>query len=89
MGHPRTKLERRRARYLKGMRRIHEDRAEHGTDRSCPCFTANGRGRVFARFADHPKVCSGPCCGNPRRHWREPTVHERRVAAADATERGT
>lgn len=44
--------------------------------------------RVFGRFycdpakseklADHMAVCSGWCCGNPRRWWNEPTMQERR-----------
>jgi hypothetical protein len=25
-----------------------------------------------------PRVCSCPLCGNPRRHWNEMTVQERR-----------
>ena len=43
-----------------------EDRAYHG--------------KVFSRFADHPKVCNGPCCGNPRRYFGTPTFQEQREA---------
>lgn len=64
----RSYSERRHNRHVKGMRRIKEDRAQHGNDHSCSCFDTSGRGRDFARFADYPKVCSNPgCCGNPRR----------------------
>lgn len=30
------------------------------------------------RYADNMTVCSGPCCGNPRRWFGEPTMQERR-----------
>jgi len=26
-----------------------------------------------------PAVCSGPCCGNPRKHFGQRTVQERRT----------
>lgn len=58
------------SRRVKGMRRMREDRAQHGEDHSCPCFDSEaqrGRGRTFSDFADTPKRCSSPtCCGNPR-----------------------
>lgn len=61
--------ERKHNRFVKGIRRIKEDMAQHGADHSCQCFEAvKGKGRVFSRFADTPKLCSNPsCCGNPRR----------------------
>ncbi|MFX4300202.1 hypothetical protein [Pseudosulfitobacter pseudonitzschiae] len=31
-----------------------------------------------ARLADHLAVCSCHACGNPRRHFNEPTMQERR-----------
>lgn len=78
MGHPNNRGERQAARHNKGMKRIKEDRAQHGNDHSCACFDTNGKGAVFARFADHPQICSGSCCGNQRR-WRGPTLQERRA----------
>lgn len=30
---------------------------------------------------DHLCICSGPCCGNPRRWYGEPTMQERRFLA--------
>ena len=35
-----------------------------------------------AKQADHIKVCSCPCCGNPRRHWRQKGMAERRADEA-------
>lgn len=58
-------------RYVKGARRLAEDRQEHGEPTSCGCFEPDalkGRGYTFSVFADRPKLCSGWCCGNPRRH---------------------
>jgi hypothetical protein len=82
-----TKRARRRAkRRAKGLRRLLEDRAQHAADRSsCPCLGEESRsgGKIFARFADTPKLCSSPsCCGNPRRRG-ELTIQERRVRADD------
>jgi hypothetical protein len=62
--------ERKHNRFVKGMRRLKEDRQEHTFDKSCPCFSkeaGNGRGAVFARFADYPQTCSSWCCGNQRK----------------------
>lgn len=61
---------RRHNRYLKGLKRLKEDRNQHGRDLSCPCFeeqAGHGRGKIFARFADYPQICSCNMCGNPRR----------------------
>jgi hypothetical protein len=34
----------------------------------------------IARRLLHTRVpCSGPCCGNPRRWWRETTIQERKA----------
>jgi hypothetical protein len=52
---------RRYKRYVKGIKRIREDRDQHGNDHSCACFCPDadkGKGAVFARFADTPKICS-------------------------------
>jgi hypothetical protein len=52
-------------RYVKGINRIREDRAQHGDERSCPCFCSDadrGKGAVFAQFADTPKNCSCWMC---------------------------
>jgi hypothetical protein len=62
-------------RYVKGIKRIREDRAEHGDDHSCPCFFSDaqkGRGVIFSRFADTPAPCSNPwCCGNSDEPWEK------------------
>ena len=36
-----------------------------------------------AQFANHLAICSGPCCGNPRRWSGEKTMQERRHASSD------
>ena len=68
-------------RYVKGIRRIRADRAEHGDDHSCLCFCPDadkGRGYIFSVFADTPKRCSNPgCCGNQRKAYG-PTRQERK-----------
>jgi hypothetical protein len=56
-------------RYVKGIRRIRLDRAEHGgsDDFSCPRFcedATHGRGALFARFADYPKNCGCWVCSS-------------------------
>jgi hypothetical protein len=80
MRHPLNKGDRQAVRLTKGMRRIHEDRAEHGSDHSCDCFSANGRGKVFARFADYPASCSCMLCSNgTSRRFGFLTVQERRM----------
>lgn len=37
------------------------------------------------KLADHIVTCSGPCCGNPRRWFGEPTMQERRQFEAEST----
>jgi hypothetical protein len=80
--------ERRHFRQTKGLRRLSEDRAQHGGRQTaprfvlCECFSdeaAKGKGAAFARFADTPTPCSGNCCGNPRRHFGEVTVQEQKA----------
>ncbi|HEY3724992.1 MAG TPA: hypothetical protein VGN59_16700 [Acidimicrobiia bacterium] len=61
---------------MKAMRRIREDRAQHGSDRGCPCFEPDGA--TFSRFADHPKQWSGS-----RRRNRDLTLQERRAATIE------
>jgi hypothetical protein len=34
---------------------------------------------IAAKMADNMKVCSSYCCGNPRKHFNELTVQERRM----------
>lgn len=72
---------RRHNRLVHGMRRIKEDRAQHGEDHSCPCFNTAGSGYTFSMFADTPTRCSNPeCCGNPRRSsWGGQTIQERKA----------
>lgn len=81
---------RRHTRYIKGIKRLRLDRAEHGGegDFPCPCFgedASHGRGAVFARFADYPKNCQCWMCSSAAwGPWEEgrfvPTV---RSEAAD------
>ena len=35
--------------------------------------------RVAHILANHGKVCSCYMCGNPRKHWNEKTIQERKV----------
>jgi hypothetical protein len=65
---------RRHKRYVKGIRRIRTDRAEHGDDHSCECFcpdAQHGKGAVFARFADTPKNCSCWMCSYKWDDWEK------------------
>lgn len=34
------------------------------------------------KYANHLAVCSGPCCGNPRRWFGEKTIQEKRADEA-------
>ncbi|HET8636926.1 MAG TPA: hypothetical protein VFL96_08750 [Acidobacteriaceae bacterium] len=36
-----------------------------------------------AKLANHMAHCSGSCCGNPRRKWKELTMQERRFLAEE------
>ena len=91
--HPTNRAERHRERHLKGMRRVHEDRAQHagldglGGRYQCACFEADGHGKRFAQFADHPQLCSSACCGNARQ-VSGPTLAERRNELVLSEERG-
>ena len=53
------------------MRRLKQDQNEHAPDSNCACLHPEDRrafGRVFSRFADHPKACGCVTCGNPRNY---------------------
>lgn len=41
---------------------------------------------MHARTANHLKVCSCHMCGNPRKHWKQPSMQELR--AEDAARAG-
>jgi hypothetical protein len=58
---------RRHKRYIKGIKRVRKDRAQHGNDHSCECFCPDidkGKGAVFGRLADTPKDCQHWMCSN-------------------------
>ena len=79
----RTRAERRYNREVKAWRRIKEDRATHTQNdlHICLCFGSPNKqewGKTFARFADTPHPCSDYCCGNPRKHFKEITLQEKR-----------
>lgn len=67
----RTRAERRYSRYVKKMRRLRENWAQHAAQRfrdplrePCPCtYDA----KTMAMFADTPRRCSCWLCGNLRR----------------------
>lgn len=84
----RSRDQRRYWREVKAWRRIKEDRQQHGEDRSCPCFGDSDPavwGQTFSRFADTPKRCSCPMCGNSRRYGKSDrlTIQERRIFQPD------
>lgn len=66
-------------RYVKGMRRVKDDRNTHGTEGlndprvyQCECFSddvSKGRGWTFSKFADTPHPCSCWMCSINRRHY--------------------
>jgi len=56
-------------------RRLKEDRNQHYNDLQCACWHDP---KAMARFKEQPKRCSCYMCGNPRRVWDTPTVHELR-----------
>ena len=39
--------------------------------------------REIGLFANTPKICSDICCGNPRRHFGEITIQERKAEKND------
>lgn len=91
-----TRAERRWFRQVKGLRRLTQDKQQHRIfgqqtlEEACACFTQPGSkayGRVFARFADTPKVCSFGCCGNPRKWLKEVTRQERKMAMSEREQR--
>jgi|KBSMisStaDraftv2_1062788.scaffolds.fasta_scaffold82448_2 hypothetical protein len=75
----RNRAFRRHQAYRHMWRRLKEDRNQHYNDLSCPCWTD---GKAMARFKEQPTVCSGPCCGKPRRWYKGQerfTTQERRL----------
>jgi hypothetical protein len=61
-------------------RRLSEDRNQHYTDLTCPCWTDP---KAMARFREQPQLCSCSGCGNPRHSvmesaWERLTIGERR-----------
>lgn len=67
------------------MRRLKEDRNQHFTDLSCPCWLDP---KFMARFREQPKLCSCALCGNPRRYAKGAqrfTLAERRALASDGS----
>ena len=57
-------------------RRLKEDRNQHYSNLCCPCWTD---AKAMARFREQPKLCGGPCCGNPRRWFGDVTIQEHRA----------
>lgn len=39
--------------------------------------------RRVGMAAHTPKVCSGPCCGNPRRHFNEIPISEKKLRQSE------
>lgn len=67
--------------YSHMMRRALEDRNQHYRNLTRACYRP---GKAMARFKEQPQVCSGPCCGNPRRWFdgaERLTMQERRHLA--------
>jgi hypothetical protein len=60
--------------YSKMMRRLKEDRNEHYSNLTCPCWHDP---KAMARFKEQPQRCSRRCCGNQRKHEGAP-IRERR-----------
>jgi hypothetical protein len=73
----RTKAFRRHQTKRHMWRRLNEDRNEHYSDLSCPCWHDP---KALARFKEQPQTCSAWCCGNQRRAWGryDRTMRERR-----------
>jgi len=78
-----TRAQRRHDTYRHLNRRLKEDRNQHYDDLTCPCWS---NGKAIARFKEQPQLCSGPCCGNPRRWWNELTRQEKRHLEAAAVD---
>jgi hypothetical protein len=86
-----SRAERRWFRFVKGMRRLREDKQEHKPygketlQEVCNCFKPKNSkeyGVIFSRFADTPQRCSCYGCGN-RRQYEGPTVQELRCNERD------
>lgn len=62
-------------------RRHHEKRAKAKAEVISRVFhgvTDPDAARI-GKVAHTPVMCSGPCCGNPRKHFGEMTMQERRA----------
>lgn len=82
-----TRAERRRQRYVKGMRRVKDNRQWRETygrqtlEEAGICFaqdTSKKFRKAFSRLADTPQICSCMMCGNKRR-WAGPAHSELRA----------
>lgn len=58
-------------------RRLKEDRNQHFSDLSCPCWTDK---KAMARFKEQPQHCSGMCCGNQRLYYGAPISERRQLS---------
>ena len=67
-------------------RRHHRERMENRARKVCRRFWSDagpndvGPERFAVRLADNLAVCSGPCCGNPRKHFGSRTRQEKKAA---------
>lgn len=61
-----------------GKRRHHEERIKAKVRGYYVCRNRQTP-KVIGRHAQTPKPCSCEMCGNPRRHFAEPTIQERRA----------
>ena len=47
-------------------RRLKEDRNQHYSQLTCPCFSDP---KAMAKFKEQPQQYSYECCGNQRKHY--------------------
>ena len=59
----RSRAYRRHKAHSKMWRRLKEDRNQHYSDLSCPCYQP---GKAMARFKEQPKNCQHHMCANQR-----------------------
>ena len=69
----------------RAVRRHHEQRVKRRVSRYYGGY-AHGQPRHLGKLAHARRPCSCWMCGNPRRYCGEPTLQERRAAAAAWTE---
>ena len=70
-------------------RRTHKERKRHKLERmiehrySDPSMRWNGfdqwKEEFIRKHADNPAFCSCYSCGNPRKHFNEPTIQEKKI----------